>query len=386
MLQQTRVSTVIPYFNNWISKWPTIQDLAVACPDDVLSAWKGLGYYSRATRLHEGAKAMIAKSPQSSCPIPSTAADLQQFPGIGKYTAGAISSIAFGQAEPVIDGNVARVLSRQLGLYLDVKDKKSSDVLWEAADQLIKHVSKCSGTSASSLPGQWNQALMELGSTICTPQPRCDECPVQNTCRVYEEGQALSKKHRAPTTILNVEDSCSLCDLLDVEDLVTVSEETETQEPSRAPKKRIVGTKQSNTLSNYFAIGTAKSNVATDDDQVQDDARKRKRPVPSTSAKSISTYCSLFPKKVAKKKVAEEECVVCIVELSLLDGSSKWLIEQRPAKGKSCTIGSILLLIDLSRSPCITLVRNKHVLIVRAGNTWRLLGFCPFHLIIQRRK
>ncbi|CAO2653506.1 Nn.00g029170.m01.CDS01 [Neocucurbitaria sp. VM-36] len=339
MLQQTRVSTVIPYFNKWISKWPTVQDLAEANHDDVLSVWKGLGYYSRATRLHEGAKAMLAGSSGSSCLIPSDATDLQQFPGIGRYTAGAVSSIAFGKAEPVLDGNVARVLSRQLGLYMDVKDKKTSDILWEQADQLIKHVSNYAETSTSAVPGQWNQALMELGSTICTPRPRCGECPIQDTCRVYSEGQALSDKRQSPTVVPDIEDACSLCELLDTEDLVTAPEQDDIEEQPRATKKRKASTKQANTISQYFVVGTPKSIAETEDDEESgeslplNETRKRKPPASAANSKFTSSYCSLFPKKSAKKKAAEEECVVCLVELTLSDGSSKWLIEQRPAKG-----------------------------------------------------
>ena len=349
---------MIPYFNNWISKWPTVQDLAGSSHDEVLAVWKGLGYYSRATRLHEGAKAMIAKSPRSPCPIPSNVTGLQQFPGIGRYTAGAISSIAFGEAEPVLDGNVARVLSRQLGLYVDVKDKKSSDLLWDAADQLIKQVSEFPDVGTSSTPGQWNQALMELGSTICIPQPRCDECPIQTTCRAFKEGQALSEKQQASTVVPDIEDSCSLCDVLDTEDLVREAEEGGIEEQPRAPKKRKIEKKQSNNLSQYFNIRTPKSNVETDEDGVSDKSGKRKTTVTTAKSKSISAYCSLFPKKVVKKKVAEEECVVCVIERRLSDGSSKWLIEQRPAKGKSCNLGSTLSLINLKRSPRITMVRK----------------------------
>ncbi|KAF1850473.1 DNA glycosylase [Cucurbitaria berberidis CBS 394.84] len=314
MLQQTRVSTVIPYFNKWISTWPTVQDLADANHDDVLSVWKGLGYYSRATRLHDGAKAMIAnKSTGSSCLIPSSATDLQQFPGIGRYTAGAISSIAFGEAEPVLDGNVARVLSRQLGLYMDAKEKRASDILWEQADQLIKRVSTYADTSTSAVPGQWNQALMELGSTICTPRPRCEECPIQDTCRVYSEGQALSDK-RESTTVIDIEDACSLCGPVDTEDVAIAPEEDSREETSRATKKRKTGAKQANTISHYFAVGTPKSNAETEEDEdsgdypPSDEHRKRKTPTSAANSKSIAAYCSLFPKKSAKKKVAEEEC------------------------------------------------------------------------------
>ncbi|KAF2846608.1 DNA glycosylase [Plenodomus tracheiphilus IPT5] len=333
MLQQTRVSTVIPYFNNWISKWPTVQDLADANHDDVLSVWKGLGYYFRATRLHEGAKAMITKSVGSSCPLPSSATALQEFPGIGRYTAGAISSIAFGEAEPVLDGNVARVLSRQLGLYMDAKDKKATDVLWDMADQLIKSVS---GTQPSRTPGQWNQAMMELGSTICTPRPRCDECPIQSTCRVYSEGQTVAKKKQMPTVVPDIEDACTLCDVLDTEDLVTASEDVADDE--RVTKKRKAVTKQTNTISQYFAVGTPKSNVETEGEEERtsppiEESRKRKLPASSAVPKQVISYCALFPKKVAKKKATEEECVVCMIELRMPNGSSKWLIEQRPDKG-----------------------------------------------------
>jgi A/G-specific adenine glycosylase len=342
VLQQTRVSTVIPYFNNWISKWPTVQDLADADHDDVLAAWKGLGYYSRATRLHEGAKAMIAKSTGSSCPLPTKAIDLQEFPGIGRYTAGAVSSIAFGEPEPVLDGNVIRVLSRQLGLYMDGKDKKASDVLWEEADRLIKHVSGLSDPGLSATPGQWNQALMELGSTVCTPKPQCADCPIQATCRVYREGQALSAKRQSPTAIADIEDACTLCDLLDTEDLVAISEEADEGETPQLAKKRKVNTKQKNTLSQYFAIGKANPKLsagdeAEDDSGLFDSSKKRKAPIsdfgPTPITKSITTYCSLFPKKVAKKQAKEEECVVCLIEMCPPSGKSKWLIEQRPAKG-----------------------------------------------------
>jgi A/G-specific adenine glycosylase len=357
VLQQTRVSTVIPYFNIWISKWPTVQNLAKANHDEVLSAWKGLGYYSRATRLHEGAKVMVAKSPGSACPLPSSAVDLQEFPGIGRYTAGAVSSIAFGEPEPVLDGNVARVLSRQLGLYVDAKDKKSSDILWEEADRLIKHVSKSSGSDTSAIPGQWNQAMMELGSTICTPRPRCVECPIQKTCRAYGEGEALSANRQSPILVPDIEESCTLCVPLDTEDLVTIPDEADDDDAPKAPKKRKGSAKQSNTLSQYFTIGTPDPTSNTESDYGDEadvgtratSAKKRKAPGPEvkTSVKSITTYCSLFPKKVPKKKVAEEECVVCLIELCLPDTSSKWLIEQRPAKGLLASLWYVDALLGL---------------------------------------
>ncbi|KAF2629086.1 A/G-specific adenine glycosylase [Macroventuria anomochaeta] len=288
MLQQTRVSTVIPYFNNWISKWPTVQDLASADHDEVLAAWKGLGYYSRATRLHEGAKAVVAKPSQS---MPDEISELLQLPGIGQYTAGAISSIAFGRAEPVLDGNVARVLSRQLGLYIDVKDKKSSDMLWKVADQLIKEVSEHPEVEFSAIPGQWNQALMELGSTICTPRPKCEECPIQRTCRAYNEGLALSKAQQSATAIPDIEDACTLCDQLDTEDLATIPEEELSDDGLKPAKKRKATAKQTNTLSRYFAIATpsASSNVDSEDEEAVAASKKRKAPAFFKTSKSVNT-------------------------------------------------------------------------------------------------
>lgn len=347
VLQQTRVATVVPYFNNWVSKWPTVQDLAEANHDDVLAAWKGLGYYSRATRLHEGAKSMIAKakSDGSLCALPSKAVDLQEFPGIGRYTAGAISSIAFGEAEPVLDGNVARVLSRQLGLYMDAKDKKATDVLWEEANRLIKHVSSLSKTTTSAIPGNWNQAMMELGSTICTPKPQCAECPARSTCRAFSEGQLLSRRQQSTVAVEDIEDACKLCEPLTTEDLLAIPLESDEVENTQPAKKRKVPAKQSNTISHYFGVapskGSASIAVEGDEDVVRagrlDVTNKRKAlpsaTIPAANMESTIVYCSLFPKKAAKKKAAEEECVVCILEACSVDRDSKWLIEQRPAKG-----------------------------------------------------
>jgi A/G-specific adenine glycosylase len=345
VLQQTRVSTVIPYFNSWIAKWPTVQDLANADHDEVLAAWKGLGYYSRATRLHEGAKAVVAETSQL---MPNDVNGLLGLPGIGQYTAGAISSIAFGRAEPVLDGNVARVLSRQLGLYVDAKDKKSTDVLWGVADQLIKEVSNHPEVEFSAIPGQWNQAMMELGSTICTPRPKCEECPIQKTCRAYSEGKTVSKGCQSTTVVLDIEDACTLCEQLDTEDLATIPEEELSDDEPKPSKKRKASTKQSNTLSKYFTIGTpsASSHVDSEDEEVVTESKKRRAPTSSKASKSVSTYCSLFPKRVPKKKAKEEECAVCLIELQLSDQESKWLIEQRPATG---------LLASLWQFPQITL-------------------------------
>lgn len=342
---------MIPYFNTWISKWPTVEALAEASHDDVLSVWKGLGYYSRATRLHDGAKAVVSAKDDVPCKIPSAVDGLQKIPGIGRYTAGAVSSIAFGEAEPVLDGNVARVLSRQLGLYVDAKDKKSTDVLWEVADSLVKNVAGYPEKGRSPVPGQWNQALMELGSTICTPRPKCEECPIRRTCRVYAEGETLSRKKATTADLPDIEDACTLCLQLDTEDLATAPEDAgdddeEDGAPPKPAKKRKTDQKPANTISNYFTSrttpkpkpdpATPESSNETPTPTTESSNNKRKAP-PSTPAqtKAIATYCSLFPKKMPKKAVPEESAVVCVVSApsSSSSDSRRYLIEQRPAKG-----------------------------------------------------
>lgn len=346
MLQQTRVSTVIPYFNNWIAKWPTVRDLAAADRDDVFAVWKGLGYYQRASRLHQGAIELAAGDKGSSiCIIPDTKDGLLSVSGIGPYTAGAITSIAFGRPEPVLDGNVIRVLSRQLGLYVDGKDKKSSDLLWKVADRLVKHVSDYPDTEKSATPGQWNQALMELGSTVCTPRPKCEECPIQRTCRVFAEGDLLVKK-KIDVAVADIEDACTICAELDTEDLVFAEQAEEAIEDTKVIKKRKretnTKTKTTNAISNYFtSTRTTRSKVEIEisetvsEKENVDADRKRKAPEPTANDRRIASYCSLFPKKVVKKKIAEEECCVCLIEVKIPGEQSKWLIEQRPDKGKS---------------------------------------------------
>lgn len=175
MLQQTRVETVREYWLAWMRRWPTIEALAEASPDDVLAAWRGLGYYSRATRIHQAAK-QVVEHPELQGLLPENVDALQELvPGVGRYTAGAISSIVFGHAVPILDGNVARVLSRQSALYADPKAKQTTDVLWAMAQKLVERVSehaagrssdKKRGATPSATPGAWNQALMELGRYV----------------------------------------------------------------------------------------------------------------------------------------------------------------------------------------------------------------------------
>jgi A/G-specific adenine glycosylase len=180
MLQQTRVETVIPYYERFLARFPDVQTLADADADDVLGAWAGLGYYSRARNLQAAAR-QVAETHGGH--VPDAVEDLRALPGIGRYTAGALASIAFDRPEPIVDGNVARVLSRLLGIREDVKQPAVVRRLWEEAAELAR------GRS----PGDLNQALMELGALVCTPgEPRCPVCPLRSRCDAHAEGDAAS--------------------------------------------------------------------------------------------------------------------------------------------------------------------------------------------------
>ncbi len=177
MLQQTRVATVIPYWQRWMAEFPTVQALAEAPSDAVLARWAGLGYYRRARNLHAGAKAVVG---QFAGAMPSRAADLRAVPGIGPYTAGAIASLAFAERTPLVDGNVARVLARIDAITSDIKSTSATKLCWQRAGELM------TALPADRTPGALNQALMELGALICTPgTPNCTQCPLsgQKICK-----------------------------------------------------------------------------------------------------------------------------------------------------------------------------------------------------------
>ncbi len=178
MLQQTTVEAVIPYYERFLKRFPDVKTLAQASEDDVLRLWSGLGYYSRARNLLGAAKIICS----NGLAIPDTAEALQKLPGIGRYTAGAIASIAFDAKAPIVDGNVIRVLSR---LFTIGKDPKSSDgqkIFWKKAGDILP------GRDC----GDFNQALMELGATVCLPElPRCDACPLRLQCRASNTGTVL---------------------------------------------------------------------------------------------------------------------------------------------------------------------------------------------------
>lgn len=184
MLQQTTVPTVIPYFLTFIRTWPTLPDLAKASLDDVFHAWQGLGYYQRARNMLACAQQVVERHQGH---LPSSLKELLALPGIGPYTAGAIRCIAFNEPELVMDGNIERVMARVLNFQGLIPDAKK-----ELGEQLRPFCSE-------SRPGDYVQALMDLGSSICTPtSPTCEQCPVANQCVAYHENNAQNLPKKAP--------------------------------------------------------------------------------------------------------------------------------------------------------------------------------------------
>jgi A/G-specific adenine glycosylase len=174
MLQQTRVETVIPYYQRWMIELPTLQALVLADQDQVLKLWEGLGYYSRALNMHKAAN-LIVKNFNGN--LPEDAKSLESLPGIGRYTAGAIASIAFDQHAPILDGNIKRVFSRLFNISTPLKASETEKELWRIAENLLP----------TDSPGDFNQALMELGALVCLPKnPDCNCCPLQNDCLAFQ--------------------------------------------------------------------------------------------------------------------------------------------------------------------------------------------------------
>lgn len=176
MLQQTRVETVVPYYERWLACFPTVEALAAADRDQVLAEWAGLGYYSRARNLHDAARVVRDRLGGE---VPDTAEGLKALPGVGPYVSGAVASIAFGRAEPAVDGNARRVLARLFDL-----GAPGDRELRELAARLVP----------PTRPGDFNQALMELGATVCAPRsPACGACPVDDLCLARARGTALER-------------------------------------------------------------------------------------------------------------------------------------------------------------------------------------------------
>lgn len=185
MLQQTQVTTVIPYYERWMTRFPSVEALASASQAEVLKAWEGLGYYSRARNLHRAAQMIVT---ELGGQFPETVEGLRELPGVGPYTAGAIANFAFGLDAPLVDGNVIRVLTRLDNLDADIGTSAVQKALWARAESLLP-------------PGRaplWNEGLMELGRLICTPiAPHCDRCPLAEHCESRRLGTQLQRPVKA---------------------------------------------------------------------------------------------------------------------------------------------------------------------------------------------
>lgn len=176
MLQQTTVAAVIPYFERFLARFPTVSDVAVAEESDVLRLWEGLGYYSRARNIHKAAGVIVK---QHLGNFPTDIESLRSLPGIGRYTAGAIASFAFDLRAPIVEANTLRLYCRLLGFSGDPRSKEGQHQLWSFAEAVLPNVS----------PGRINQAMMELGATVCSPrEPGCESCPVRQHCKAFREG------------------------------------------------------------------------------------------------------------------------------------------------------------------------------------------------------
>lgn len=186
MLQQTRVEAVIPYFENWMKLFPTVTALAKASEQRVLNAWEGLGYYSRARNLHKAAKIVVK---DFGGELPRDLDALRKLPGIGRYTLGAITSIAFGMNVAALDGNIKRVYARIFDIIEPVDTPKGEVLLWDIAEKQLPEQNA----------GDYNQALMDLGATICVPKnPRCLICPVMKLCKARQNGTQNLRPVKTP--------------------------------------------------------------------------------------------------------------------------------------------------------------------------------------------
>jgi A/G-specific adenine glycosylase len=216
MLQQTQVKTVLPYWERWMRELPTIQAAAKASPEKIHKLWEGLGYYTRVRNLQKAARQIVAQQnanlrscrrqgnesqtkKESETPhvvsykFPDNFGDVLALPGIGRYTAGAICSIAFNQPTPILDGNVIRVLTRIFGIGENPREKKTNARLWQLAEELVGRAVPCPprrGRDTTSYHSLLNQSLMELGALVCTPrQPQCPVCPVKKLCVAFRENR-----------------------------------------------------------------------------------------------------------------------------------------------------------------------------------------------------
>jgi A/G-specific adenine glycosylase len=174
MAQQTRLETMLPYYQRWMERYPTVRELATATQQEVLGLWEGLGYYGRARNLHKAAQVVVS---EYNGELPASVEELLTLPGIGRYTAGAIASIAFGADQPVVDGNIKRVLARVFAISEAVNTSTGEKRVWSTAEEQLPQ----------GRAGDYNQALMDLGALVCLPrQPRCEACPLADLCKANE--------------------------------------------------------------------------------------------------------------------------------------------------------------------------------------------------------
>lgn len=197
MLQQTTVAAVVPYFERFVAKFPDVCSLANANVDDVLRLWEGLGYYSRARNLH---KAAMVIQQQYAGEFPANVEALQKMPGIGRYTAGAIASFAFDLPAPIVEANTERLYARLMALTDDVRSSANQRTLWEFAGTIVPR----------TRPGDFNQAMMDIGSQLCRPQePNCEQCPLKRCCTAFALGKQNELPHRKPRTLVTeVDEVC----------------------------------------------------------------------------------------------------------------------------------------------------------------------------------
>ena len=190
MLQQTQVETVLPYYQRWMERFPSIASVAQAPLESVLKAWEGLGYYSRARNLHKAAQAVVRKHGGK---LPEDPEALRELPGIGPYSAGAIASIAYNRPAPMVDGNVARVIARWLALEEEVTGSSGRGSVWDATSRML-----VAAVGQGGQPRRFNQALIELGALICRPRsPQCLLCPWQESCRARTAGDPEAYPRKA---------------------------------------------------------------------------------------------------------------------------------------------------------------------------------------------
>lgn len=317
MLQQTRVEAVVPYWLRWMDQFPTVSALADASSDEVNAAWAGLGFYRRAANLHKGAKEVVDKHGGT---LPTTIEGLKSIPGIGDYTAGAIASISYGQQAALVDGNVVRVLSRLRAIRVDAKSMQLNKTCWRLARQLIP---------ATTRPGDFNQALMELGATVCSPKsPSCGSCPLASVgvCRGYQAAAAAC---------VDVEDAAT-----SPSPRVSPAAGAESKSKGKVQAKLSFGavlthpssSASSSSSSPSASAGTTAASSST---------------ASSTSAAIARHIAFHFPLPPTKKAVPTHRVAAAVIEVRLDDagavgGSSRYLFLRYPNSGVANGAGALL--------------------------------------------